>query len=602
MIGCSTIEYNGCPATDSQISTYLPHRSTKGSDFSKFPVQVVRDIGACVNSLPDLLDMRSGPSKYQRAEFVPENVVGGGFPAYCYYMKYDLLFKTFLPDNYTPVRSDGKFKRCLQTFINDCGLLQSGCWVNDKNIMEKFKEDRNPVGRPRKADLPVSTTTTTATTRKVVPNHSALSPVNSLVQLENCNNNTKEKCGGGLHADAATTQLFPAAHKMVRTSRACTKSGTSQIVISAYLTETQGVSSGEKKTILPMTMSRLDYKKMVEDRSLVLRRNPADPLPFKLSRIEDVAGLSIWDREPDEEAGVSLEEQLRMPASVRDLCPELRDLYLMSVAHKPSLPFPLKRSSSDEQQGEQQQQPPIPIPEITPRTVRKQQKNLLMLSMVYSTYFKAGAAGQMSRDGMRLMALEGLESNLFNVRSFDHKHDTVRFKETDPHKHCCGIFSDGNKFTAALSNKWPGVTYDYLIMDYFFSPDGEYIRTRWGQFLPATGSKPCTLERVAIVRLLNKGAVVLLPNIQTVRDQLFVPSSHKFKLSKFFSFSFLSEKELHRHPLYVATEAVDEELQQLDTKSIVNNETQMEIIYCNADPKGCPFLELTIRDQWAADG
>ncbi len=51
----------------------------------------------------------------------------------------------------------------------------------------------------------------------------------------------------------------------------------------------------------------------------ILRRNPTDPLPFQVRRAPQ-RQLEPWEVVEDEEVGVSLEEQLRCPKSVRGSC------------------------------------------------------------------------------------------------------------------------------------------------------------------------------------------------------------------------------------------------------------------------------------------
>jgi hypothetical protein len=105
-------------------------------------------------------------------------------------------------------------------------------------------------------------------------------------------------------------------------------------------------------------MSNEVYRQMLLDRSSILRRKPDDPLPCRLSRsivrkcrYEDEDEEGCWENTllGDKNAvdRLTLDDKLMLPCSIRSLCPELQELFRVSISKEYLLPFPLKAHQNE---------------------------------------------------------------------------------------------------------------------------------------------------------------------------------------------------------------------------------------------------------------
>ena len=86
----------------------------------------------------------------------------------------------------------------------------------------------------------------------------------------------------------------------------------------------------------------------------------------------------------------------------------------------------------------------------------------LLLGMIYSEEYRP-KRGQEFRDRVRCEALESLG---YDVYTTDNKHETGK-----PNKHISADFCDPRRMLKAIQAQWGSdVKFDYIILDYFFSP------------------------------------------------------------------------------------------------------------------------------------
>lgn len=219
---------------------------------------------------------------------------------------------------------------------------------------------------------------------------------------------------------------------------------------------------------------------------------------------------------------------------------------------------------------------------------------VLCLGMVYSDEFSANR-GQEFRDRVRLEFLESLgytsrshyqlttcllaHSVGYDAYSLDDKHDENY--RCIIGKHCQANFADTRRMHMSINTAWgDNVSFDYIILDYFFSPAG-WARTRWSdnffrETIPSFASK----------KVLNVGGQLWLPNLQCVRDSIAEFDTEVYQYYKV---------ELSAHPdsnpLYVASDNARSELLKCPDKLI--NETQMAPLWKESNT---PFYVLTVKD------
>ena len=208
--------------------------------------------------------------------------------------------------------------------------------------------------------------------------------------------------------------------------------------------------------------------------------------------------------------------------------------------------------------------------------------------------------GQLLRDGLRLKEL----SKHLDIYTFDDKHSKAQFSTVKEERHCTGKYSqpygtqgeNARTFHPCLQSKWPGVCFDYIIVDYFFMPTG-YSRDRQGSWLPRDDTTISTVESIAVEKLLNIGGKIVMANNRDVSGPL---NLYLKRLQKYYDVLKLPNDRIDENLLWKSTTAVDAELNihgQLnytkDQQKYTNgNQRQyMDIDY--------PFFVLTIKAQFA---
>lgn len=101
-------------------------------------------------------------------------------------------------------------------------------------------------------------------------------------------------------------------------------------------------------------------------------------------------------------------------------------------------------------------------------------KKILLLGMAFHDKNQSEHAtrGQGYRDRIRCEALENLS---YVVHTLDDKHDAAISSEK---KHCQTNFADARRMASSMDAIWgsdpANKAYDYIILDYFFSPVSSY--------------------------------------------------------------------------------------------------------------------------------
>jgi hypothetical protein len=162
--------------------------------------------------------------------------------------------------------------------------------------------------------------------------------------------------------------------------------------------------------------------------------------------------------------------------------------------------------------------------------------NTLLLGVVYSEEDRA-SIGQERRDRVRCDALEDMGHDVYTL---DDKHSSEDVKSC---RHCQANFGDARRMIKLMTAQWGFEAFDYIILDYFFSPVG-WARERWS----ATFFKE-TLVAFAENKRLKKHGVIILPNLQPVREGL---ELHEDLIKQYYQWEFMIDAR--ENPLYVATE------------------------------------------------
>ena len=139
----------------------------------------------------------------------------------------------------------------------------------------------------------------------------------------------------------------------------------------------------------------------------------------------------------------------------------------------------------------------------------------------------------------------------------------------------------------SISSTWgENVTFDYIILDYFFSPAG-WARTRWSdnffrETIPSFASKG----------VLKVGGQLWLPNLQCVRDSI---TEFDTEVTQYYRVEVSADPD--SNPLYVASDNARAELLKCPDKLV--NETQMAPLWKESTT---PFYVLTVKDPNSDDG
>jgi hypothetical protein len=219
----------------------------------------------------------------------------------------------------------------------------------------------------------------------------------------------------------------------------------------------------------------------------------------------------------------------------------------------------------------------------------------LLLGVYYSCgqsqYTPDERFGQSYRDRIRCRALAALGHD---VRSADDKHTEAFVVGPNgreqpvaladrPGLHVHGNFADTRRFFQSLAEVSQfDAAFDYIILDYFFSPAG-WAASRWtDNFFEET--IPAFAESNRIVA----GGQVWLPYLDCVRAAV----EQKFAgvIGKHYAVRLVSKNDVMENPLYAATSRVREQL--LECPEAYTNETQLKPLLAFSDT---PFLVLTRR-------
>lgn len=95
------------------------------------------------------------------------------------------------------------------------------------------------------------------------------------------------------------------------------------------------------------------------------------------------------------------------------------------------------------------------------------EKNVLLLGMVFAHQATEPKRGQEFRDRVRCEALKNLGYNIFTL---DDKHEDAVIEE-----HCRANFADTRRMMQSMKTKWEKVHFDHIVLDYFFSPVSPFL-------------------------------------------------------------------------------------------------------------------------------
>ena len=162
--------------------------------------------------------------------------------------------------------------------------------------------------------------------------------------------------------------------------------------------------------------------------------------------------------------------------------------------------------------------------------------NTLLLGCVYSEE-ERDLRGQERRDRVRCDALEALGHDVYTL---DDKHSAEKIQSR---RHCQANFGDTRRMTKLMTIQWGYEAFDFIILDYFFSPVS-WARERWtDSFFKET------LVAFAENKRLKKRGVIILPNLQPVTELL---ELHENLIKQYYQWDFMTDAK--ENPLFVATE------------------------------------------------
>lgn len=186
---------------------------------------------------------------------------------------------------------------------------------------------------------------------------------------------------------------------------------------------------------------------------------------------------------------------------------------------------------------------------------RNSRGNVLLLGVVYSEEF-VPKRGQEYRDRVRCDALEDLA---YDVYTLDDKHDA---RSIASGRHCQANFADCRRMHRLMQEQWGYESFEFIILDYFFSPIG-WARERWtDKFFRETLPSFVTENR------LKPNGSLILPNILSVSEAL---EEYEALLGKYYVWEFMQDPT--DNPLFNATNNCEEELMMMP--DMLTNETQV---------------------------
>lgn len=197
-------------------------------------------------------------------------------------------------------------------------------------------------------------------------------------------------------------------------------------------------------------------------------------------------------------------------------------------------------------------------------------QKVLCLGMVFAEE-QHPKRGQEFRDRVRCEALEKIGYKTFTL---DDKHNGDRLGHG---RHCTANFADSRRMLKMMQNRWgEDNDFDYIVLDYFFSPEG-WARTRWTEAFFKQ-----TIPMLTVADVLKPNGAIYLPNLECVEELLL---EFDTVISEHYSWKKCTRPK--DNPLYRATEKANEELLRCPDK--LTNTTQMQPLYNFSDT---PFIVL----------
>jgi len=220
-------------------------------------------------------------------------------------------------------------------------------------------------------------------------------------------------------------------------------------------------------------------------------------------------------------------------------------------------------------------------------------KSSLLLGMVYSKQDRP-TRGQEYRDRVRCEAMENIG---YHVRTLDDKHDDSHLE-----KHCQANFSDTRRMLESMKVKWERISFDFVILDYFFSPVTSlfllllrfnidevfmilFVQVGWARHRWTDPLFTATFPNLAKDGHLAKGCQIWLPNIHCIEVSLC-----EFHNNLIPFYTIRKEKDPKMNPLFLATEQVEDKL--LMCPDALTNVTQLRPILEFSNE---PFYVLELR-------
>lgn len=193
--------------------------------------------------------------------------------------------------------------------------------------------------------------------------------------------------------------------------------------------------------------------------------------------------------------------------------------------------------------------------------------------MVYSTEQRP-KRGQEFRDRVRCEALD----TSYTVYTMDDKHSADL---ATPDRHCTANFADTHRMLKAMESTWgPDMSFDMIVLDYFFSPCG-WAQVRWSEAFFKN-----TLPAFVTENRLQADGTIWLPHVRHVDEML---EKYGTVLEDHYEWCLVSVPS--KNPLYAATDKVTDEL--LRTPDFMTNESQLKPLLNK------PFYELKRKPQAA---
>lgn len=210
-------------------------------------------------------------------------------------------------------------------------------------------------------------------------------------------------------------------------------------------------------------------------------------------------------------------------------------------------------------------------------------KKALLLGMVFAKpptrkgnkTAKSAILGQEYRDHIRCKALE----KEYEVYTLDDKHTIDLAK---PKRHCRTNFADPRRMITSLYDTWEqGISFDCIILDYFFLPSG-WAAQRWTQkFFKET--LPILVE----MNIIKSGGHVWLPHVSHTANMV---REHSKLLDETYTWELVKDPTLN--PLFQATQTVSKALIKASPIAILTNDTQLPYLLQVTEE---PFYKFTAR-------